>query len=368
MTARRTLVLALALLALVGCGPAKPSETLRELFDTPEAEQARERAPDLFADAHRARDETARAQGAEDEVAAADHATRARLLLAAAVAESERIALEERRLAAEARTRRAIARARRDEVARREVLRGLELELAARVAEEQGRVAFTVATEDEARRYRATAAEREQMHREAAAFLEQRARLVLAAAEAMGADAAEVAALRARLDEDDRGRTPAALVEAADRDLRQAYVLLGRARGRGERPDRDARAALVARATELRFGVEQHDRGLVVSTDAVFTGRATRPARGAVERLSELLLAHPIGPVRLEVHAAMPASPARQRLVTARAEALAAALAEAGVPRDRLRAEGVAENAASESTNRVDVVFTAYGPVPVAPQ
>src|SRR5688572_14244282 len=106
-------------MALVGCGGATPSSAiLVEAFGAPEARLARERAPDVFAAAERAREAAVRAEDRGDGDAAADHSTRARLLLAAAVAESDRIDLEERRLGAERREQRAFEAARRDELAR----------------------------------------------------------------------------------------------------------------------------------------------------------------------------------------------------------------------------------------------------------
>ena len=79
-----TVAVACAAPAANPSGPGDP-------FTAAAALEAAERAPDFFARAERARADADRASGA---AAAADHRTRARLLLEAAIAEAQRIELD----------------------------------------------------------------------------------------------------------------------------------------------------------------------------------------------------------------------------------------------------------------------------------
>ncbi len=357
--------LALAALAFLaaGCGAAPPTSTLRALFDTAEAHSAARRAPDLFARAADARQRTLAAERAGDREAADDEATRAQLLLAAAIAESDRIAFENRRLAAEARARRAVQAARRDEVATAETLRQTELGMAAEVAAEQGGIAFARAVGDERRRYRTSREERDQMHRDAVAPTVRRARLALAAAVALGAGAADQAQVQRGIDQAGQATDPAAALEAAEDAVRAAYAALGRVRAtRGAAPNRDEVAALVHDAGEAGFDVEQQDRGVVVTVPRAFAGRSTRPVSAAVARLAQLLAAHPHGPVRIEVSTTTGATASRPRLARARADALVAALTAAGAKPSRVTGASVGDDPAGDTSGRVDAVFVAYAP------
>lgn len=343
--------LAIAALLVVSSASCSGSPTrddgLAELFEAEGPRAARTRAPDMLGAADRAREDAESARRRGDADAAADHATRARLLLTAAVAESERIALEERRLAIEARIEELDAQAARDAVATREIEAEVERLLASRLAQREARRMFEIASEDEPRRFRRVEDDRAQMHREAAAFLRTRASLLLAAAEALGAEPASLIPARERVEEAGRVRDVTEQVTAAQDAFRAAQALLGAARARSEGPDADQRAALVRDAGEQGFEVEQVDRGLVVVVDGVFRGRGAQVEAASARRIAALLSAHPHGPVRVEVMG-------ERRAAAARAEALERALVAAGVPEARVGADPVA------GEPRVALVFVAY--------
>jgi hypothetical protein len=186
------------------------------------------------------------------------------------------------------------------------------------------------------------------MYREAFALVVGRARLVLAAAVAVGADPEAAERIRTRLDELRIGRRPDAAMESADALLREANALLGSARARAAaQPSTDEVAALVAEATEAGFAVERLERGLVVTLPV--RGNSARPGDGAIAALARLVAAHPHGPVRIEVTAP-------NRRAQAQADALVGALTDAGAGRERLGATGI------EGAPRVDAVFVSYVP------
>lgn len=352
--------LAVLLLGAAACSGAIPTpvDTTAERFDTAEAEAARERAPDMFAAAERARVEAIRARRRGDLRAARDHATRARLLLAAAVSEADRLALEERRLELEERARQLEEQAARDVRARLALQAEMGRRVAARVAARQAALAFEQAAEEEARRYRAQADERARMYREAADILLHRAELLSSAARALGADATRISQVTDLIEETQRENDPARRLQRAQDAVGGALVALGEARASRDGPTADEAAALRETATQMGFEVEQRDRGLTVRVEDVFGGRGSRPLparRARLEQLAALLAAHPHGPV--QVHA-FGAGRAARRLADARASALAESLARHGVTRDRLLPEGIVDD---DGSRDAEVVFVAYG-------
>ncbi len=348
-------------LAACGAGGPSPVETTAERFDAPEARAARDRAPDMYGAAERAHQEAVRAQRGGDGRAAQDHATRARLLLSAAVAESDRLALEERRLALEEQARSLEEQAARDVHARLALQAEMGRSVSARVAAQQAAAAFERAAEDEARRYRARSDERAQMYREAAEVLLRRAALLISAAHALGATEARLSQATDLVEEAERIRDPAERMQRAQDAVRGALVALGEARAAQEGPVPDEAAALGEAAEQMGFAVEQRDRGLVVRVDGVFGGQAGRPSpagRRRLEQLAALLLAHPHGPVQVNAYGN---GRAARRLADARATAVAEELARHEVPRDRLSPEGVVD--ATDGTDAAEVVFLSYGAV-----
>lgn len=371
MTSPRSTLLAVvvAVVANAGCGSASPPAATTERFSAPEAQAARERAPDMYAAAQRAREQAEQARARGDERAAQDHDTRARLLLSAAIAESDRLELEERRLELEARATELEEQAARDAHARVEIDAEMERRAAARVAAHEASLAFERAEEDEPRRYRAQADERTRMHREAADVLLQRARLLSSAAEAMGAGAERIRAVTDAIEETERIDDPERRLGAAQDALFGALAAIGEARAASEGPSADESAALLSQAREMGLEVQQRDRGLTVVIEGAFRGTAGTRLRGSaggtLEKVAALLEAHPHGPV--QVHG-FGVGRAARRVADARANAVVQALVRAGASRDRLSPEGVVD-VEPDAAGSAEVVLNAYGPVdrPSAP-
>jgi flagellar motor protein MotB len=355
-------IVALSLLALA-CGARPiPSDLLRERFETGEAREARARAPDLWAAASRARraaelaDESGRREVAEE------HSTRARLLLDAAIAESRKLALEEARLSFEEREREAELAFVRDTERREEILAEVARADAARVATEQAAVMYEQAVVDEERRYRGRSDDRAALHRDAADVLARRARLLLAAAQAMEAPAADVARVEALIDEAESAREPEQKVELADRGVRGALALLGAVRSEQPGPTADERAALVEAAREAGLEVEQRDHGLVLRVADVFAGSASAPSAAGARKLlrvAAILQAHPHGAVQVVGYAPGGPSAAARRLAATRASRAAGLLTREGVGEPRLSSEGGVD---APDATVVEVVLVGYGP------
>jgi hypothetical protein len=157
-------------------------DVLEARFAEPDARRARAEAPDLHARAERAWRDARSTRN--DAATRADHQTRARLLLDAAVAEADRIELD--RVAAAAEARYASAIEARADVERQafDVSREIAREQAARVARAE---AERASRRDEIdRTSRGRPKEREVMRAQLAEQLRRRALLTLAAATALG--------------------------------------------------------------------------------------------------------------------------------------------------------------------------------------
>ncbi len=283
----------------------------------------------------------------------------------AAIAEAERLALEEERLAVEAdeaETQLAHGRAVRR---REEILLEVRRIEAARIAAAEAAAAFERAAEDEGRRYRGRADERAALHREAAGVLARRAHLLLAAAQAQGAGAERVATVNQLLERADAENDAAQKLRLTERAVRDALRALGEARRRRPAPTMDERAALIEEADQAGFSVEQRDRGLTVIVAGVFRrGGASPTGRGRrrITRLAALIQAHPHGPVQVHAHGSGSAA-ARRRTSTARADLATRLLENEGVPAERLSGEGVVDVAADPTiANAVEATFVSYGP------
>jgi hypothetical protein len=353
---RRAMALPACLVALMsacGASPA-PSAQLDRAFEQAQVKVARGRAPDLVAAAERARRDAAVAEQAGDEQAARDHATRARLLLGAAVAESERLKVEEARIEVERQARALVAQARAAERGREELARETRRTLSAQVASEQASRAFAAAEEAERRRFGRSPGEVEARYREAAGILRDRARLVAAAAVALGAapEADALREMRKAIDGSAKSRDAAGAVGEAARAHRLALKALGEARARRGGPTPAEVGSLVRTAMEMGLRVERSERGLRIAPPARrWEGLPTR-------RLVSLLTAHPHGPVVVEGLAASSGA-AVERQATARARALASALERGGILAERIQ---VSTTRASADAPEVEVVLLAYDP------
>lgn len=274
-----------ALVFVLACGGPVASSGIGDLLDQDVVARARVSAPDLVAEAESAAADARDAERSGDSEAASDHATRARLLLEAALVEAERIALDEERLEAETRAEGHAAIAAR-----------IEGERAARAAEEaRGRAAslarreaaraFATAETDENRRLRRRSGAVAVAHRQASRALLERASLLAAAARALGAEPDTVNALEERILAASAIVDPTEAMHAADQAHQDAMQLLGAAR---------AEAPVTA---EMRRGLlsmlEERELEASASADGVIV--LVEPSRAPV--LAQVLLAHPQGPV-----------------------------------------------------------------------
>ena len=307
----RRWLLFLLLAGSAGCGASAPaSEPAAGLRFAPSQARAAQRgAPDLFARAERAR---ADALAADDADARAEHARRARFWLAAALAETQRIAQARAAGAAEARVAAAELERARLERARVE----LEAEARRAAAAEQARERLLAALEraeldavGESVRDARLDPEREQ----AAAALLARAELLWSAAVALGSSAQRTQpasaarpgssgiapALRGGASSSGSPQRRLAQALAA---LQQAESALGDARGQRAGPSAEERAALLELARDRRLEPEATSRGVVFALERMFEGgRIAREGQLVALRLAHVLRAHPHGPVQLEV-------------------------------------------------------------------
>jgi len=288
----RRLCATIALMACLACGGAPAyTDTLRAEFESPDAGSARSAAPEVMAEADRARALMLAAEDAGDDAAAADERTRARLLLEAAGTQAERVSLEQAQREAEAREEAATVEAVRLETLREQEARALAQDLAGDLARDQARQAFAQAEEDETRRSARNAGPVAAARQRAAQALTLRAQLVLAAAEVMGAAPADVDALRASCaGVADRGRRALPGAHAPRSGTRGAAPgswRTGQPRGRG------ARSRLRARGASRR--PRRARRGDLHARAASGHGAPESPAGSAARASAWCRRDHPLG-------------------------------------------------------------------------
>lgn len=336
MTRPRLRLLVLLASLGVGCGERVLHSELPALqFARADVLEAQRGAPDLYARAEQAR---AQALAADDADAQADHTQRARLWLAAALAESRRIEQARATSAAEAR----IVAAETQRVAIERERSGLEetaqrAESARRTHEQLVR-AFDLADRDSlagSGRDRALDPARVQ----AAALLQARATLILAAAVALGLDAERASSAAAAGNVRSNPRNAFEQLARARNALSRAESALGEARAALPGPSADERAALVELATARGLAPRSTERGAVLALDRAFgAGAALTPdGRRTVLAIADVLRAHPHGPVQLQVLLGSSANAAAQQLGKTRGSKLLAALQAAVTAPDRIR-------------------------------
>lgn len=316
-------------LGLLACGGTTVQVDPTTLFDGEGLEAARREAPDLVAQAERAAEDAQRAERAGDTEAAQDHATRARLLYEAAVVEAERAQADRRRLEVTHETEEATQAAVRADEQRAAIEVREQRANAAEVAREQMERAFAQAEQDETRRLRRRSTEVDRARTEAAAALRERARLVLSAARALGAEDAAIATVEIRA-----SGNPIEQILAANRAHAQALEVLGEAR-RAHPVDDASRDALLAAVRERSFETRLEPRGVIVE--------GVTAARTNV--LAELVSAHPHGPVEVRGRGA-----AR----------IASGLTRAGAAEERVQSH--------PAQSDLEVVFVGYGNTDAAPR
>jgi hypothetical protein len=318
------LALVLALASAPGCGAGAASRAagLRTELAALDGTPASETEP-----AQRAREAAVEAERAEREgmpAVADEHASRARAWAHTAVDEAEAAALDERLGALEAELLELETQAAGLEHAAAHRRRTDQAEAATRAAREETLRALVRAEADESapRRARRLGLSDGPEVVRLADVLAERARVLLAAAVAMGAAEPAVRAAREALEGVGSIAEPAARLAAADRAHGRARAALADARHRrGEAPTAEEIAALTEALEAEGFTPFRDDQGLGARVESVFEGTTIRPsARGRLRRLGELLASHPAGPVMLLVDSS--SDRAGQALANARLTAL----------------------------------------------
>ena len=283
MRARRTAPLWCAL--ALGCAAQQSTWSSDQAFDPPSVERARELAPDLYLRAEAASDRADQARGRKDAEIADEYREQARLWLAAAVTEAERIELS-RRL---------------------QTLRREEERWAKQLARDQDASAL-VATDIS--RYRARAVALREADRVASlsearttddATLDAvltRVRFNLALAEALGASESQLRSLRARTEAMARTRPKSA--KPAEALLLDAEALIGAMRAEWPAPRPGASTELVQMAQMTGFSADRTGTGVVIRSERFFTSGG-EVSSASVKRFAGLLAAFPHGPVACQV-------------------------------------------------------------------
>ncbi|MGB3052828.1 MAG: hypothetical protein WBB42_17630 [Polyangiales bacterium] len=285
MSSRPTLLL--LSIAIGACAGSQAARTSDALFVTPEADLAREHAPDLYGQAQSAMAHASDAQRRKDEQAADDHRTESRLWLAAAIAEAARVQLDRRRA----------------ELQREEEHWGKQL---ARDQEASAVVARDI-SRHEAKAVALREAERLAALTEAPTVSEAtldavltRVRLNLALAQALGATDEQLLPLRERADFVTRNRPDAARI--AEALLLESEILIGQTRADWPEPRPGASTALVETALVTGFAADRLGSAVLIGSERFFTSKG-QVSSATVKRFSGLLEAFPHGPVACQVAA-----------------------------------------------------------------
>jgi hypothetical protein len=269
----------------LACGAHQEAQTLDSIFADSSGELARALAPDLYEQAQAAWAEGDEARRRRSDRAVDDYRTEARLWLAAAVTEAERVQLDRAR----------------DELQREEERWAKQL---ARDQEASAVVASDISVL-EARAVALREAERVARLREGQAAKEDasdailtRARFNLALAVALGATEEQVRGLQERADELVRKRPRSAGV--AEALLRDTEILMGDMRAKWPSPQPGSSTELVETARVTGFAADRTDSGVVIRSERFFASGGQVSA-ATVQRFQGLLGAFPHGPVACQI-------------------------------------------------------------------
>lgn len=358
MTSRAGCVVAATCAISFACASTTTTaSSLDARFAGQDATRARELAPDLYAEAERARTD---AGGTDDDAARRDALDAASLFLDAALAEAERIQFDSERVHVEASIERAVAERAEHQRARLAAEAETARAEAAKLARAEAQRAFDRATENEPRRTKKS--ERERAHAASAVFLFGRAEMVLAAATALGLPAeAREGAERALAEAGSAKRNATEQRQRAQSALEAAERALGAARAQAQAPSQEEVAGLISEATERGLPIELLERGLAIRLVDAFPPGASDlspSGRTTLEHVASLARQHPHGPLAIEVPAEGTA-PTATKLATARA-ARVRALLDAGE-----RAKTVVDALGAKASDALQgrIVFTAYASV-----
>jgi hypothetical protein len=337
----------ICLTLLWGCGASLP-RTRKELDESrlahARALDVSKRAPELWANVERARHE-ASLLVAEDP-AQAELMSEARLWLEAAITECERADLAAKRLAVEREIEELDRSALRATRALEQATKEAELREASLIAKEEARRALERAALLPARRPKLDKANIST----AVQVLSTRARLVLAAAKALGAPEPPTDAIATQLDEAERLRSknPDAALDLADRALFDALALLGQRRVDAATPRPGEANELASLLDQAGFQIERGDTGLIAHLAEPFARASlSHVAARKLERVCALSQLHTLGAVRVHVAGAAALRDSRVREVNA-------ALRRGGCESQRFGVDVI------EGPDALDVVWLSY--------
>jgi hypothetical protein len=269
----------------LGCAAPQATRTSDSLFASPAAELAREYAPDLYEQAQAAWTQAGDAARRGDDEAAEDRRTEARLWLAAAATEAERVQLDRRRAALQREEERWAKQLARDQdasvVVARDISRYEARAVALKEAERLGALSRSPTV--------------------SAATLDAiltRARFNLALAAALGAGDEQLRPLRERADVVAHRRPESA--KAAEALLWRTEALLGEMRVQWPEPAPGAATGLVETALVMGFAADRMGSGVVIRSERFFT-QSGQVSSATVKRFHGLLGAFPHGPVACQV-------------------------------------------------------------------
>ncbi len=288
----RSFLLPFLCVAALACAGQQATRGSESLFASPGAELARDEAPDLFVQAEAAWAKAEEAGRKKNDGAADDHRTEARLWLAAAIAEAERIQLDRQREELQLEEERWAKQLTRDQ------------EASAVVARDISRYEAQAVALAEAERV-ASLSERATVDDATLDAVLTRIRLNLALAEALGAPYDALSALRDRADVLARRRPSSAKI--AEDLLLKTEALLGETRAQWPEPLPGASTELVETAAVTGFEADRMGTGVVVRSARFFTSRGQVSA-ATVKRFHGLLAAFPHGPVACQVAVPEPQS------------------------------------------------------------
>lgn len=287
-------------LGVVGCGGRQQAVTSDALFELPAAARAEELAPDLYLRARTAAEAADRARRDRDDAATEDFETEARLWLAAAAAEADRIEFDRRRAEVEREEERWARQLARDQEASAEVARDITRYQAQQVALREAE--------------RLGAREPHTASAQTVHALLNRSRLNLALGRALGASEAEVAVLEQRATEIETRRPESA--DVAEALLLDTEALIGSMRDQWPDPLPGASTELVQTALVTGFTADRTPTGVIVRSERFF-GASGQVSAATVRRFEGLLAAFPHGPVACQVSVGMSRSTAWTRRAAA---------------------------------------------------
>lgn len=341
-------LISLLCLCSIGCGAASKGQSAEWPFDTPRADAAMERAPDIFAQARTATLQADNADQRGDKAAAADRRTEARLLLTAAIVEAERVDLDNQRLSLERQEEEIRVQTARDREARLRVAEEISRTKAAAIAMREAAAAHQLAEQQYTGSARAV--HRSDLAR-ARNVLIDRLTLALSTAEVLGAPPERVVVLWKKVD---YLRDRSSRLDDIERLTSQVYDLLGTLRAKQPSPSSAMVASLMASAKERGFGVDQLPRGVVITVDGLFTSGG-RVSAFRSRRLVDVIQAFPHGPVQCAVLVRADTTVWKRRV-----RALIARFERGGVEKGRV----VGRAAVTEQNRpvRTECTFVAYQP------